>query len=248
MSFWATVWDNVRSIGSGLAVAFVINTTAVASYYIPSESMVPNLLVGDRLFVSKWPYGYSHYSVIGNPPLFSGRIFEHPIRRGDIAVFKTPHDNKTDLIKRIIGLPGDTIEMRQGVLVINGMDVPKERIDDLTYRAPDGEMHTVRRFRETLPGGKTYITVDLQDEGQADNVGPFNVPEGHYFAMGDNRDNSLDSRWPSSIGVGFVPAENFVGRAEFIAWSLSGEGEWLNPATWLHALRGERSFTSLRIH
>ena len=246
MSRWAVIWDNVRSIGSGLAVAFVINTTAIASYYIPSESMVPNLLVGDRLFVTKYPYGYSHYSIIGNPPLFHGRIFEHEIARGDIVVFKTPHDNETDLIKRIVGLPGDTIEMRDGVLVINDVDVPKERIDDLTYRGPDGEMRTVRRFRETLPNGKSYITVDLQDDGQADNVGPFHVPAGHYFAMGDNRDNSLDSRWPSNIGVGFIPAENIVGRAEFIAWSLSGEGEWLHPSTWVHALRGRRSFTSLR--
>ena len=246
MSRWAALWDNVRSVVLGLAIAFIISTAAIASYYIPSESMVPNLLVGDRLFVSKFPYGYSHYSIMGNPPLFQGRIFEREIARGDIAVFKTPQDNTTDLIKRIVGLPGDTIEMRHGVLVINDVPVPKERIEDLTYRAPGGEMRTVRRFRETLPNGKSYVTVDTRDGGQADNVGPFHVPAGNYFAMGDNRDNSLDSRWPSNIGVGFVPAENVVGRAEFIAWSLSGEGQWRHPATWAHALRGARSFTSLR--
>lgn len=241
-----TLWEHVRSIAAGIALYLVISTTAFASYFIPSESMVPSLFVGDHLFVLKFPYGYSQYSILGDPVPFHGRIFERPVTRGDIVVFKTPHDNKTDLIKRIVGLPGDTIEMRHGVLLINGAAVKKERIANLTYRGPDGAMHTVRRFRETLPEGRSYVTVDLQDDTLADNMGPYQVPAGHYFAMGDNRDDSLDSRWPKEVGVGFVPAENIVGKAELIAWSWSGEAELAHPSTWLQAFRSGRTLTVLR--
>lgn len=240
------IYEELKSIVWGLALAFVVNTTCFASYYIPSESMVPTLLVGDRLFISKWPYGYSHFSMMGNPPLFEGRVFERPVARGDIVVFKKPSDGETDVIKRILGLPGDTIQMRHDVLSINGAAVKRARMDDLTYRAPDGDMRTVRRYRETLPDGRTYVTLDLRKDGMADNMGPYTVPAGHYFALGDNRDNSLDSRWPKDVGMGFIPEENVIGRAEFIAWSLSGLADALQPATWMHALRGERALTSLR--
>ena len=232
-------------IAIGLAVFLVINTTAFASYYIPSESMVPNLLVGDRLVVTKYPYGYSRYSILGGPPLFAGRIFERPVERGDIVVFKLPRDGETDYIKRIVGLPGDTIETRHGVLVINDVPVQRERIGDLERHDSFGAIERVPQYRETLPSGRSYITLELRQDSHADNAGPFVVPAGHYFAMGDNRENSLDSRWPKEIGVGFVPAENLVGRAEAIVYSWSGEAELLHPATWLSAFRGERSVTRL---
>jgi signal peptidase I len=231
------IYEELKSIFWGLALAFVVNTTCFASYYIPSESMVPTLLVGDRLFISKWPYGYSHFSMIGNPPLFEGRIFEHPVARGDVVVFKKPDDRETDVIKRILGLPGDTIQMKHDVLYINGAAVQREPMADLTYRAPDGDMRTVRRYRETLTDGRTYVTLDLRTDGAADNMGPYVVPAGHYFALGDNRDNSLDSRWPEGVGMGFIPAENLVGRAEIVAWS------WSDTAG---VLRVGRTLTSLR--
>lgn len=235
---------SLRDIALGLAFVLAVNTSVFANYYIPSESMMPTLLVGDSVVVSKFPYGYSRYSMLGGPPLFDGRIFEQPVTRGDVVVFKHPCDNSTDLIKRIVGVPGDVIETRMGRLLINGAPVPvMHTASALASVAPMGHQ---REVRESIPDGPSYLTLDLIDGGPGDNRGPFVVPTGQYFAMGDNRDNSSDSRWPKASGVGFVPAENIVGRAEFILWSWSGQSDWTDPTTWPDALRFGRTFTSLR--
>ena len=215
---------SVRELLLGFALLFVINTAAFASYYIPSESMTPNLQVGDHLVVSKFAYGYSNTSIAGRPDLFKGRIFERPVTRGDVAVFEMPKDGeRITYIKRILGLPGDTIAMENGALIINGNPVRRVRLEG-------------REVRETLPSGKSYLTYDTM-ESAGDNRGPFIVPAGHYFAMGDNRDNSADSRWTSPMGFGFVPAENFIGRADVILWSWAG---------WRDLFRPERTFSLVR--
>jgi len=214
----------VREFLLGLALVFVINTGAFANYYIPSESMMPNLLVGDRLAVSKFAYGYSNHSIAGTPDMFEGRILERAVTRGDVAVFDVlKHGEQTAIIKRILGLPGDVIAVRNGALIINGEAVGRERLEGAAVR-------------ETLPNGRSYVTLD-RGPSAGDNRGPFVVPAGHYFALGDNRDNSADSRWPLPEGVGFIPAANFVGRADVVLWSWAG---------WRELFRPERTFSLIR--
>lgn len=244
-------------------IALVVRITLFEPFNIPSESMLPTLMTGDYLFVSKYPYGYSRHSIQFSPKIFSGRIFESPVERGDVVVFKRPYDNRTDYIKRIVGLPGDRLQMIDSVLHINGAPVRRERIADFTFTEmpnthcrdfpqyrflkSDGTAECrYPRYRETLPNGVVYDTLDLFPNSRADNTQVFTVPEGHYFAMGDNRDNSRDSRMPKHEGVGFVPAENLVGRAEIIFFSTDGKAKWWQPWYWIQAARGERFFTSLR--
>lgn len=234
------LWRSFRELLLGLAVLFAINTAALANYYIPTESMVPNLLVGDHLAVSKFAYGYSNHSIAGVPDLFEGRIFAKPVTRGDIAVFDMGEgDKRITYIKRIMGLPGDTIELRGGAVYINGLAVRRERVEDFIYRTPEGDMARRAQYRETLPDGHSYMTLDLVRGGRGDNMGPYTVPAGHYFAMGDNRDNSADSRWPfgEGLGLGFIPAENFIGRADAILWSWAGLPTLLRTERTLSALR-----------
>lgn len=228
-----------------LTAALVFRSFAFASYHIPSESMVPNLLVGDRIIVSKWAYGLGPYNTEFFDLPLEERVLNRPLSRGDIAVFKLPRDGETDYIKRIIGLPGDEIAFRDGIAFINGERVHRIHMQDYYWQGPDGRQQQAARFTEALPNGKTYVTLDWGMGSRADDFGPITVPTGHYFAVGDHRDNSLDSRFPDSYGVGLVPARNLVGRAEAILWSWSGEAELANPATWLSALRGERAFTRL---
>lgn len=239
-----------------------IRTLVFEPFNIPSESMLPNLMVGDYLFVSKFSYGYSRHSVILSPNLFSGRIFGRTPERGDIVVFKLPRDKRTDYIKRLIGLPGDRIQMQGGVLHINGEPVRRERIEDFVvdvsentgcesrFRRVDAATGAARchypQYRETLPEGRSYTTLDIDPEGRNDTTRVFIVPEGHYFMMGDNRDNSEDSRRPASVGVGPVPAENLVGRAEFIFFSTDGGARFWEVWNWFGATRYGRIFTSLR--
>jgi signal peptidase I len=175
---------------------------------------MPTLLVGDYIFVSKYAYGYSHFSLPFSPPLFSGRIFPAAPRRGDVAIFRLPKDPATDYVKRIVGLPGDRIQMKGGVLIINDVPVQRERVDDFIDE-DSGER--IRRWRETLPGGVSYLAIDAQDNGFLDNTQVYTVPPGHYFMLGDNLDNSTDSRVLSAVG--YVPFENLIGRAEFIFFS-----------------------------
>ncbi|WP_207478995.1 signal peptidase I [Arenibaculum pallidiluteum] len=211
--------ETVRTLFWAILIALGVRTFAFEPFNIPSGSMIPTLLVGDYLFVSKFSYGYSRYTVAFGLPIFDGRILGSEPERGDIAVFKLPLDGKTDYIKRIIGLPGDRIQVTGGILHINGQPVKRERVEDFVYTDKGRTIRTAQ-FVETLPNGRTHRIIEESDFGFADNTREFTVPPGHYFAMGDNRDNSTDSRFPD---VGFVPAENLVGRAEVIFLSLDNE-------------------------
>ena len=216
------VWETVKVVFQALLIAIVVRTLLFQPFNIPSGSLVPTLLVGDYLFVSKYSYGYSKHSVPFSPDIFSGRIFGSAPKRGDIAVFKLPRDGSTDYIKRVIGLPKDKVQMIDGRLYVNGTIVPREPITP--YVTPDafGRDGEVPTYRETLPGGVAHLIIERDgDRGFLDNTEVFEVPDNMYFMMGDNRDNSTDSRVrPENSGVGFVPFENFVGRAEIIFFSV----------------------------
>ncbi|WP_157015153.1 signal peptidase I [Mesorhizobium xinjiangense] len=230
--------ETVSVIVQALLLALVIRTLLFQPFSIPSGSMRPTLLEGDYLFVTKWAYGYSRYSLPFSPNLFSGRIWDSPPERGDVAVFKYPPNPSLDYIKRVIGLPGDRIQMRQGQLFIN--DEPVERVKTGQIDNPDiTEMNRpVDVYRETLPNGVSYDTLDITPNGIEDNTREFVVPEGHYFMMGDNRDNSSDSRV-----FGFVPDDNLVGRANIIFFSIGGGSSPLELWNWPTELRPSRLFT-----
>jgi signal peptidase I len=214
--FWRTVISTglgwVASLAVFLLLASVIRALAFQPFDAPSASMAPTLRVGDYFFVSKWPYGYSRYTFYNLIP-FSGRIFAAEPVRGDVVVFKLPRDNSTDYIKRVIGLPGDEITVRGGVLFINGKEVPRRRIADFVTREDAGPPRPIPAYEETLPNGAKYTILQAGTNGPLDNIGPYKVPAGKYFMMGDNRDNSTDSRVP---GVGYVPFENLIGRAALL--------------------------------
>jgi signal peptidase I len=236
--------ENIKTIVFALLIALVIRSLLFQPFNIPSGSMIPTLLVGDYLFVSKYSYGYSRHSFPFSPPLFSGRIWETAPGRGDIAVFKLPTDGHTDYIKRVIGLPGDRVQMRGGALYVNDTVVPHAQIDDFIDRDANGNAVQSRQFRETLPGGVSHNVLDMLINGPVDDTGLFTVPQGHVFMMGDNRDNSSDSRVPNG-GVGFVPMENLVGRAEFLFFSTDGSAKWWQFWRWFQAMRYERMFRSI---
>jgi signal peptidase I len=209
----------VRTIIYAVLIAMVARTVAFEPFSIPTGSMKPTLLVGDYLFVKKWTYGYSRHAFPWSQPPFEGRLLSQPVERGDVVVFKVPEDDGTfgdDYIKRFVGLPGDTIEVKGGILHINGEPVKRERIEDW-YDEQTGKLLT--QYIETLPNGVQHRIAEVSDEENYDNYGPFVVPAGHYFGMGDNRDNSSDSRY-----FGAIPEENVVGRASFIFYS-TGSGE-----------------------
>ena len=241
-------WETVKIVIQALALAMVVRVFFFQPFNIPSGSMKSTLLVGDYLFVSKLSYGYSRFSFPGGFHLFSGRIFAGEPKRGDVAVFKLPRDNSTDYIKRVIGLPGDEIQMIAGVLHINGQAVPKRRIGDFATFEDDGPQRRIPMFEETLPNGVKYAVLDSEPSGPFDNVGPYKVPAGHYFMMGDNRDNSTDSR--ALWGVGYVPLENFVGRAEIIFFSAAFDDpnafRLLAPWRWPLDIRWSRFFQVVR--
>lgn len=234
------------TIGAALLLTVVLKVLLFQPFTIPSPSMEPNLLEGDYIVVSKFSYGFSHHSIPFSPPLFSGRIFGKTPERGDVVVFKLPRDGRTDYIKRLIGLPGDRVQMKAGVIYLNGAAIPRKAFPSVMMDSGYGFTRSVERFEEKLPNGRTYMTYDYGTDGDLDNTGVFVVPAGQYFVLGDNRDNSLDSRAPSSIGVGFVPAENVVGKAQVILLSWDKGADLLKPWTWFMDARPDRFFRSLR--
>ena len=258
--------EDWKSFGSFLIklviVVLIFRTFFFTSFNIPTESMLPRLLVGDHLFAQKWSYGYSRYSLPFDIDIGDGRLFASQPDRGDIVIFKHPVD-QADYIKRVIGLPGDTVQMVGGVLNLNGEPVGMERIEDFVLPVQSAQMcrgggEFVSRtedggaacayphFRETLPTGVSYNVLDIGSTPQ-DDTPPVVVPEGHIFLMGDNRDNSLDSRFPAQAGrgIGLVPQQNLVGEASFMYWSTDGTAEWLLPWTWFTAARWGRMFEGI---
>jgi len=241
------VAEIIKTVVYALLIALFLRVIFFQPFTIPSASMEPNLYEGDYIIVSKFTYGYSRFSAPLGLPLFSGRVMEKPAHRGDIVVFKLPRDPKVDYIKRVIGVPGDRIQVKQGLLYLNGVQVPRTPLGTIQEDIGEGYVKTVMRYRETLPGGKTYITNDFGTDEQLDNTDEYIVPEHHYFMMGDNRDNSEDSRVPPEAGgVGYVPAENLVGKAQIILLSWSKGASILKPWTWVMNLQPSRFFNILQ--
>lgn len=254
--------ETIRTVVYAVLIALVVRTFAIEPFNIPSGSMIPTLLVGDYLFVSKYSYGYSKHSFPFSMGLFPGRIFGSPPERGDVAVFKYPGDqgqgvNRTDYIKRIVGMPGDRIQVTNGVLHINGTAVPRLRIGDYV-RGTNGHYQKGTLYSEQLPNGRRYNVLEYNDNGPSDNTPEFLVPAGSYFVMGDNRDDSLDSRTRlmlrdfsgstrdrDQLGW-YVPSENLVGRAEFIFFSHDPSvAGWMEPWKWPQAIRFNRFFMAI---
>ena len=249
-------WGSFLAFVFKLVLAVVLfRTLLFAPFTIPSESMLPLLRNGDYLIAAKWPYGYSRLSLPFDTPLEPGRIFARLPERGDVAIFRHPLDD-TDYIKRVIGLPGDRVAMRGGRLILNGRAVPQTSAETIAVPlSPNTGCHPAAQLGtgqqgpvcdypaaiETLPNGRSYRVIDL-GYGPADDFGPITVPEGRLFVMGDNRDNSQDSRFPAMPqgGVGLVPADLLVGRATMVLFSTDGSAEWAKPWTWFSAARWDR--------
>lgn len=232
------VWETAKTILYAVLIAVAIRSIAYEPFSIPSGSMIPSLLVGDYLFVSKFSYGYSRHSLPFSQPPIAGRILFSEPERGDVVVFKLPADNKTDYIKRIVGLPGDKLQVRGGVLNINGQPVQRERINDYIFRDESGNIRRAPRYNETLPNGRRHAIIEMDgDRSFSDETPVYTVPADHFFAMGDNRDSSQDSRFPR---VGFVPKENLIGRAEILFFSIDGQA-W-KIWTWPWNVRFDRLF------
>lgn len=236
-----SVWLEIKSFGIplflGLLLATVLRIVAYQPFTIPSSSMAPGLLTGDYIVVSKFAYGWSAASLPFGSPEGTERLMASTPERGDVVVFRLPRDPSQVWIKRVIGLPGDTVQMRNGQLQINGSKVPHTALGP-TFDLDD-PTRPVEAFEEQLGGGKTYVTYDGGPNLAGDNTAPIHVPAGHYLMMGDNRDNSLDGRWGAETGIGFLPASHIVGRAERIAWSWKPGASLFKPWTWLN-LRGDR--------
>jgi signal peptidase I len=255
------LWETIKVIVQALLIAVVVRTVLFQPFNIPSGSLIPTLLIGDYLFVSKYSYGYSKHSFPFSMGMFPGRIFGSPPVRGDVAVFKYPGDqgqgaNRTDYIKRIVGLPGDRIQVTNGVLIINGK--PTERTFIGEYTSGAGLYQRGKLYKETLPNGRSYTVLEYSDDGMSDNTPEFVVPPDSFFVMGDNRDDSLDSRTHllKRNGLGmpanrdelgwYVPFENLVGRAEFIFFSADPSAAgWTEPWKWPGAIRFNRFFTAI---
>ncbi|HIF58688.1 MAG TPA: signal peptidase I [Rhodospirillales bacterium] len=236
--------ETLKTVVYAVLIAMVVRTIGYEPFNIPSGSMIPTLLVGDYLFVSKFSYGFSKHSLIFSLPLIPGRIWYTEPKRGDVAVFKLPSDNSTDYIKRIIGLPGEKIQMRNGRLFINGKIVQRERLKDFVQTSPNGNIKMTARYKEILPNGKSHdILEEWGDKGPLDNTGVYQVPSGHYFAMGDNRDNSQDSRVRPEVG--FIPKENLVGRAEILFFSTNGKARIWEIWNWPVTVRFIRLFKDI---
>jgi signal peptidase I len=252
-----------KTVIYALLIAFVLRVVLFQPFTIPSASMEPTLLPGDYIIVSKFAYGWGRHSIPLNPPLGSARLLYQAPKRGDIIVFKLPRDGRTDYIKRLIGLPGDKIQVTHGVVHINGQAVAREKIGP-GVADPDSSVTSVTQYKETLPTGKTYVTNSYGPDGGADNTAVYTVPPGCFFMMGDNRDDSVDSRfdpgeiapgeascpWNSDadahispdLGVGFLPADDLVGRADIILFSWKPGVSLFKPWTWISDARWNRFF------
>ena len=233
--------NNFKSISLAIFIALIIRSFIAEPFNIPSGSMKPNLLVGDFIFVSKWSYGYSRHSLPFSLPLIRGKFFSKLPKRGDIAVFKTPQDNRTDYIKRIIGLPGDKIKIIDGQIEINGNLIIRKKMKDFVDINKSGRKNRIRKYKEYFFNLEFEI-LDIMDLGIVDNTPQYTVPEGKFFVMGDNRDNSQDSRF--SV-VGFVPFENLVGKAQFVFFSLENS-RFYELWKWPRAIRYNRLFKSIK--
>ena len=237
----------VKTIVYALLIALVLRVIFFQPFTIPSASMEPNLYEGDYVIVSKYSYGYSKHSIPFSPPLFEGRIFEQSPQRGDIAVFKLPSDGHTDYIKRVIGLPGDRVQKLSAHHTINDSIVETAPGSPDSTHVGYGLIREVARYQERLETGRTFSTQDMGTDSELDNTDVFIVPDGHYFMMGDNRDNSSDSRVPPAAqGVGMVPADHLVGKAQIILLSWKPEASIFKPWTWVLDARPSRFFKVLK--
>jgi len=226
------ILETSRTLLAGLAVALALRVVIFQPFTIPSSSMEPGLVTGDYIVVSKFAYGWSRASLPFNPPLPAGRLWGRSPERGDVVVFRLPRDPGQTWIKRVIGLPGDRIRMRGGQVFVNDAPLPQTPL--AMVQDHDDPSRTVLAARERQPSGRTYVTYDGGPGQPGDDTEVYVVPEGRYFMMGDNRDNSLDSRWPRELGVGLLPAENIVGKADLVLASWKPGAALYKPWTWLN--------------
>lgn len=243
-----STWDFLKTFFWAVCIALVFRSFAYEPFHIPSGSMLSTLYEGDYIFVSKPSYGYSRYSFpFGSTSVFDGfegRILESTPERGDVIVFRLPKNPRIDYIKRLIGLPGDRVRMMNGVLYINGTEVPQKRIDDWQQVSNNGTVKFIPRSLEQLPDGPEHVVLNENPNFEMDTTEEYIVPEGHYFFMGDNRDNSVDSRYQADVG--FVPAANLVGKAKIIAFSSDPDIAMTNVGKWMKNVRTERIFTKIK--
>jgi len=243
-SFLLTIFDNIKTLFYALLIAIAIRSLFFQPFYIPSSSMEPTLLIGDRIFVKKYTYGYSKHSFPFSPPIFANRVFNKTPNYGDLVVFKTPADNRTDYIKRLIGLPGDTVQFMNGKLYLNGAEILRTQIkNDQKIRCGSASPE-VNAYTEILPNGKEYVAV-YNKNGTMKNTDEYKVPQGYFFFLGDNRDCSKDSRYLSSVG--YVSQENLVGKASFVFFSNDTvSGSIFKFWNWDQSLRIKRFFNLLK--